>query len=162
MKIQSVVKAGKDKFEDVVSTDSTKQKLQDRLLQDDQESITNNFDNGGAEFTWQPLWSRVQLKITDDELLNTKTKSGLIIVESKDKKPYIEAEIIAIGTRVGYDANSDRLYEQFQVGDIVRVFEKHVEFHYLDGKGHSEYFVPGRPYHAYCQDKYFISKRVRK
>lgn len=111
---------------------------------------------------WKPCFSRLQVKVINNDLAKAKSVSGIVIIESDSSRlPYIDVEVVAAGPKAGIDsfAKGDVQYETFEVGDTLRVFEKHVEFHYLDGKTHSEYYQSDRPYLAFIQDKYVIAKR---
>ena len=158
---RSVNPLGVDKFAGVEAAPQTNdaEVIKARLEQNENDTNRNNF---GDDYEWIPAFSRLQVKVTDKFTTQTKTESGLVIVESKAKLPYIEVEITGVGSNAGWNDQHSIQYQGFSVGDIVRVFEKHVEFHYLDGKGHNEFYQPGRPYVAYVQDKFVIALRGGK
>lgn len=157
-KIHSVVKYGVDKFEGVETVkDTSSKKLQERLLQDD-DKLGNLFDNSAG---WKPCFSQLLVEVIDANLVDNKSQGGIFIVEAKDKLPYITCRVIASGPKAGVDSFYDRdvAFEDFQPGDEILVFEKHVSFFMQDKLGHSDFYVPGRSYLATVPDKYVILKR---
>lgn len=160
-KPRSVNNFGESKFKDVESTSTDYMtNLKDNLNEKDEHF--NNFDPTDLGFEVKPTWSTVQLKIIDERVSNKKSAGGIIVIEDTSKLPYIWAEILAVGARVGFDslANIAQRFETFEKGDIVMCLEKNVSFIYLDNGPHSEYYEHDRPYIATIPDKYILLKRV--
>lgn len=151
----------KGKFDDVVSVkDNHIEKLRANLDSKDEEF--NDFNPTDLGFEVQPCWSTIQLKIIDDRISNKKSKGGIIVLENIDKLPYVWAEVLAVGPKVGLDADNGVRYETFNKGDKILCLETHISFIYLDDKPHSNYFQHDRPYIATIPDSKVVLRKVIK
>jgi co-chaperonin GroES (HSP10) len=113
----------------------------------------DNFQPGN----WLPAFSQLLVRVVDANLTEETSPGGIVLVEANDKLPYIKCEVVAIGENAGWNTEHTAKVQDFQIGDICLVFEKHVVFHFLDGGSHSDYYAKGRPYFALVPDTKIIA-----
>lgn len=155
-----------DKFAGVESSNVNRlDSIRERLDKDDEEMA--DFDPCDIGFKVQPCFSHLHVKVIDKRVTDKKSAAGIILIERQDRLPYMWVEVLGAGpaagiNRINGDYTSNFAIEKFEVGDVLMVYEKHVAFHYLDDKPHSEFFEYDRPYVATIPDTYIILKKVKE